>query len=488
MTQAQFLLFLISVIPVTNYCILSLCSESQKLVNILSKFLPILFFLHLVGLSNSLNSNEVYIELIETVRGVSLGFMVNAMTLKFLFLLNFFWVVLVFYSHRFLTIEGSKNINQFKLFLALAVALVNLVLIAQNLLTTLFFYNCVVLLCHFFAAKFLHRQESKFSRIFTFLLYLESLLFFFAIVATYKFANHIDFVVGGILPDNLNQFKTVVLLLLYFSGLFLSILVPSYLLHRRVNLNPLSVFGLFFLSYAFSSLYILVRIIIFIFGADNFSDAVGKIGFHYFELILLINFLILSVFLLLSKDFKSAFFYLFFNQFTFALFAIITFALYDEARIYLTLFSFLLSMALIFLCLSNFILYLEKAENKNINGLFYDMKINSILTLFALLNLIGIAPSIGTLEKFFLLKILIKQKLALGITLFVSNFFVIVILSCRIAYLLLWRQQVEKSDGDLQLAKNIDFDSGLILTTLVTAIAAFLAIVFYPLITNFFSI
>ena len=98
MTQAQFLLFLISVIPIANYMILSLFSDSEKLVNILSKFLPILFFLHLIGLSNSLNNNEVYIGIIETVRGISLGYMVNNIALKFLFLLNFIWIIFVFYS------------------------------------------------------------------------------------------------------------------------------------------------------------------------------------------------------------------------------------------------------------------------------------------------------------------------------------------------------------------------------------------------------
>lgn len=488
MTQAQFLLFLISIIPIANYMILSLCRDSEKLVNILSKFLPILFFLHLIGLSNSLNNNEVYIEIIETVRGISLGYMVNTVTLKFLFLLNFIWIIFVFYSHRFLLIEDNKLINQFKLFFAIAIALVNLIIIAQNLLSTLFFYNCLVLLCHFFAIKFLHKKETKYSYLFTFLLYLESLLFFLAIVATYKFSGRIDFMDNGVLPDHLSQTKLFILVALYLGGLFLSMALPSYLMHRNVNLNPLIIYVLFFVSYAFSSLYIFIKILVFILGLDYFSQAIQTIGFKYFEFIFLANLLISGVLMLISKNLKSAFFYLFFNQFTFSLFAIFTFAIFDETKLYLSLFSFLLSVTLVFLCLSNIILYLEKAEDKSLKGLFHELKITSILLLFAFLNLIGLVPSIGVLEKFFLLKILLKKKLLLGGLIFLTNTTIMILFTCRLAFLLVYKSESPKSEADSQLAKAIDFDSSLILTALITAIVIFLAIIFYPLITNFFSI
>ncbi len=488
MTQAQFLLFLISVIPIANYLILNLCSDSKKMVNILSKFLPILFFLHLIGLTNSLNNNEVYIKVIETVRGISLGFMVNNITLKFLFLLNFIWIIFVFYSHRFLTLEDNKLINQFKLFFAIAIALVNLILIAQNLLTTLFFYNCLVLLCHFFAIKFLHKKETKYSYLFTFLLYLESLLFFLAIVATYKFSGRIDFIDNGVLSDHLGRAKLFILLALYLGGLFLSMALPSYLLHRDINLNPLIIYVLFLVSYAFSSLYIFIKILAFVFGLDHFSQAIQIIGFKYFEFIFFLNLLISGVLMLINKNLKSVFFYLFFNQFAFAIFAIFTFAIFDEAKIYLSLFSFLLSITLVFLCLSNVILYLEKAEDKSLKGLFYDLKITSSLLFFAFLNLIGAVPSIGVLEKFFLLKILLKKKLLLGGLIFLTNATILILFTCRMAFLMICKTESRKSEADLELAKAIDFDSSLILTALITAIIVFLAIIFYPLITNFFSI
>ncbi len=488
MSQEQFLLLLIATLPLANCLILKLCSDSKKLVNIVSKFLPFLFLAQLIGLLNNLHHDEVYLEISEAVRGVSLGFAINDITLKFLFLLNFIWIIFVFYSHRFLRLEDGENPNEFKLFFALTIALINLILISQNLLTTLFFYNCLVLLCHFFAVKFLHKNETKFSYLFTFLLYLESMFFFLAIIATYKFIGRIDFVADGILPEKLNQAKYVTLLVLYLSGLFLSVALPSYLIHRNNNFDPLIVYALFFLAYAFSSLYIFVKILVFIFGINGFAAIILKIGFSYFEWIFLANLLLLGALLLLSKNLKSSFFYLFFHQFIFTLFAIFTFALYDGARVYLALFSFILSMTLVFLCLSNIILYVEKSQDKSLKGIFFDLKITTFLLIFAILNLIGIAPGIGALEKFYLLKILVTKKLFLASAIFAVNCVTLILLACRLFYLFFSQSDDKKSEQNVLWAKNIDFDSSLILTALVTAIAILLSLIFFPLLTNFFSI
>ncbi len=488
MTQAQFLLFLISVIPIASYFILSLCRDLEKLVILLSKFLPALFFMHLVGLSNSLDSQIVHIELLKAFRDVSIGFMVDHNTLKFLFLLNFLWAIITFYSNRFLIIFESKNPIRFKLFFTLTVALVNLIIISQNLLTTLLFYNCLIMFCHFFAVKLLHNEEGKFFRIFTFSLYLESLLLFLAIVATYKFSGRIDFVSGGILPENINSAKIFLLLLLFVGGLFASILIPSYYFYKKGQLHPLTIFSLFFLSYAFGSLYVLAKVVIFIFGLNNFASPITQNFLMLLQVPLFLNFIALAILMVISKNLKSSLFYLFFNQLVLAVFIIFTFAVFDPSKIYLALYSFLLSIVLLFLCLSNLTLYLEKAENKSLRGLFANFRITTILLIFALLNMIGIFPAIGGLEKFFLLKIIFSQKLIFAAIMLIINLTALAIFGFRLIYPLFKTSDYETSENDLTLAKDIDLDSSLILTNVVTAIAIFLAIIFYPLITNFFSI
>lgn len=484
MTQTQFLLLLVAIIPFANCAIIKFCDDSSKLINAIEKFLPILFLINVIGIYGNIGRDNSYLVLTEAARGISLGFALDQLGLGFLFLLNFFWLIFAFYSRRFFQIQSTKNLVNLKSFFALIIALVNLIIISKNLLSILFFYNCLIITCHFFGMKFLHKKETRFSHFFTFLLYVESIFFFLAIVATYKFAGQIDFKLGGIIAD-IDSAKYILLLVFYLVGLFLSVLVPFYLLYRDINLDLITIYGLFFLSYAFVGIYIFLKILNSIFGVKGFSLMLSGVGFTIFEWIFLFNIIASSVCLVLSKGLKSSFFYLFFQQFTFALFSIFLFAVFDEAKLNLGVLSFFLSITLIFLCISNFVLYLSQSEGKSVFGIFYDLKVSSALFIFGILNLAGAAPSIGAVEKFFLLKIIFKQKLLISGLAFFANFIGLSIFAWKVFYPFFWRNQEQKSQNDQELAKNIDFDSSLILTALTVAIAMFLSLIFFPFLVEF---
>ncbi len=441
-----------------------------------------MFLANLVGLYGNLNRDNSYLLLTEAARGIALGFDVNLLSIGFLFLLDFFWLIFAFYSQRFLHLSEAKNASELKSFFALIIAFVNLVIISKNLLSILFFYNCLIILCHFFAVKFLHKKQSKFSHFFTFLLYLESIFLFLAIVATYKFTGQIEFVEGGIMSGALDSAKYNLLLAMYLGGLFLAVLLPSHLFYREINLNPLVIYSLFFLAYGLSTLYIFIKLLGFVFGFKEFV-LMSDVFLQIIELIFLVNIVATSIFLVFSKGLKSSFFYLFFQQFLFTLFAIFIFALFDKSRICLALFSFLLSLTLIFLCVSNFVLYLSKSGEKWLSGLFHNLKITSILFVFGILNLIGIAPGIGAVENFFLLKIIWQKKLIIPEIIFVVNALALVLFAVKIFYPLFSRD--ETSEAAKKIAEEIDYDSSLILTTLTLAIAIFFGLIFFPLLGSF---
>lgn len=488
MTQTQFLLLIISILPLINCAMIKLCEEMPKLVEIATKFMPVLFLINLIGLYGDIKNNSSYLSLTEAARGVSLGFAIDQMSLGYLFLLNFFWIIFVFYSQRFLKIIGVKTPNNLQIFFALIIALVNLIIISKNLLTILFFYNCLIILCHFFSVKFLHKEQNRFSHFFTFLLYLESIFFFLAIIATYKFTGQIDFYDGGIVSEKLSSSRYALLLTLYSAGLFLSVLFPCYLFYRNINLDPLIIYVLFFLAYGFSSLYILLKLLYFTFGLSGFSFAVSGKLFSLGSFIFLINIATVSAFLALSKGIKSSFFYLFFQQFIFALFAIFAFAKFDGKHITIASLSFMLSLTLVFLCIANFVLFLMKAEKKNLHGLFFDFKITSILFIFAIANLIGIAPGVGLIEKFFLVKIVFQERSLLTGLILIANFLGLAAFSFKIIWPLFTRDDEKRSEADVELLKTIDFDSSLILTAFVVAVAIALLLILFPLATNFLTV
>ena len=481
MTQAQFLLLIIAIIPLVNCLVIRFCDSSISFANIVSKTSPVFFLAALVGLYGSVGADGSYLTISQISKGLSFGFGVDGLAINFLFFLDFLWLVFVFYSHRFLSLGEVKNINNSKLFFALIIALVNLIIISKNLLTILFLYNALVILCHFFAAKFLYKNVERFSKLFTFLLYFESIFFFLAIVGTYKISGQIDFVSGGIILDDSNPVQHVILLISYFVGLFLSILFPSYLIYRETKIDPIFAYALFFLAYALSSIYILIKLLGFTFGFELFASIMHKIGFEVFEWIFLINIIIASSFLIFSKSLKSAFFYLFFQQFIFTLLEIFIFAIFNKAKIGIAFLSFSLSLTLILFSISNFILYLNKSEEKEFYGLFYSLKVNTILFIFAGLNMLGVAPGVGVVEKFFLIKILLKKKLVVSAIAFVINIMSLAIFMWKICYPLFLNPQKTSSQTDITLAKNIDFDSNLTLPSFVIALSLVLLLVFFPL-------
>jgi formate hydrogenlyase subunit 3/multisubunit Na+/H+ antiporter MnhD subunit len=487
MTQTQFLLLLIAIIPFINCLIIKLCAESPKLVDISSKLLPTLFLANLIGLYGNLNRDNSYLVIAEATRGVALGFDVDALALGCLFLLTFFWIIFVFYSQRFFQISDAKNATNIKSFFAIIIAFLNLIIISKNLLSVLFFYNCLIILCHFFATKFLYKKQNSFTHFFTFLLYLESILLFLAIVATYKFTGQIDFVAEGIISDSLSDIQYSIILTLYLGGLFMAIFIPSYLLYRNfINLDPIIIYILFFLAYGLSTLYIFTKILAFTFGFKSFA-LMGENFLQIIEWIFLVNILATSIFLLFSKGLKSSFFYLFFQQFLFALFSIFIFAIYNKSAVCLALFSFLLSITLIFLTTSNFILYLSKSEHKWLGGLFYNLKITSVLFIFAIFNLIGLAPGIGAVEKFHLIKILFQKELIVPGIIFGINFISLLLFAWKVIYQLFLHDpeiSAEEIKSAGEIAKAIDFDSSLILTALIVAVTIFLGLILFPLLTN----
>lgn len=487
MTKTQFLILIIALIPLLNCAIIKLFSKSPNLVNLLNRAAPIFFLANLIGLYASLKTDNSFLNISDTVNDISFGFAVDRTALGFLFLLSFFWLILVFYSQRFLQINPLQNVENLKFFFTLIIAFLNLIIISKNLLSTLFFYNCLILSCHFFAIKFLHKSETKFSRFFTFLLYIESIFFFLAIVATYKFSGQINFEKGGIISQNSGFAKDGLLLAFYLIGLFCSVLLPCYLLYRNINLDPIILYIFFFLSYAFGSLYIFVKLINFIFGLKEFGDLIDHIGFNFFEIVFLLNFIAVSVFLIFSKGIKSSFFYLFFHQFIFTLFAIFLFGTFSSTSIYIAILAFFLSFTLIFISTSNLVLYLTKAQDKKLDGLFYTLPITTILLIFGLLDTIGLSPTIGTVEKFLIIKTIFREKLWLSAVILAVNFVSLALFIWKMFFPFFRRLNEAKNPEDIELARNIDFDSSLMLTGLVLAVIMFLGLILSPFITNFFS-
>ncbi len=477
----NFLLSLALIVPIFSAIIIATIPENN-FKNLIAKFTPIFFCAILCGINSRLQ-NFYSLDVISFSPHISLSFLVNKLVIKILFLLNFIWLICNFYGEKFYHLNAQKNSAKFKIFLAFFIAFLSLIFLAKNLLTLLFAYNCLALTYYFLTTKFIFKTENSTTRIFSFLILIETILLLFAIIFTAKYGESISFDASGVLND-LTGRQTMYLFAIYFSGILLTIFTSSYLLYQKnFNFDPAFTYLALPLFFGFGKLCILIKIITEIFSIGAFVVLMDKIGLTIFEIIILINLLISLVWLLFSCDFKAIFFHLFFSQLIFAIFTIFIFALYDEAFIYKLLPNFILSITLIFLTFSNIMLYLAKAENKEMSGLFYDMKVTIALMLFGFLNLVGVAPALGAVEKFSLLKIVFQNNLSLAQIIFAVNFFCLFLFTIKLFFPFFAKLEIAKSELDKKLSAKIDSSASLMLAGLVVAAA----MVLLPIIQFFYD-
>lgn len=460
--MTEILLLNLVAIPLLG-CLVASFGKQNFLTKFIDGILPVLFFANLIGIDHQFQD--------VVVSDVFRGFYLNKTGFTFLLLLNFLWLVLTFYFQRFWEINSFHNTSQLRIFFNFVIAFLVIIFVSKSLMITLFFYSCLILTAQVFVVKFLKNNEVNFLRLFNFLLYFESFFFFLAMVATYKLVGRTDFVNGGIINGNLGLDEETLLLIFYIFGLFFSALLPYFLLFRKIDLEPIVTHSFFFLSYGFGSLCILIKIIHSIFGFESFADIFSGGGFRFLEILFLFNIVIASALLLISEGIKSSFFYLFFQQFFVAIFSLLMLGIFNSEKIYLSLISFSLAITLVFFSVSNISTYLAKSEEKSLVGLFYKLPISTILLIFGILSFAGIVPTIGLIEKFFVAKAILSKHLWLSAIIVAVNSATLLIFAAKLSYCFLSDKNAPKNENNLAIARDIDFDSRLILTSILALIA-----------------
>jgi len=351
----------------------------------------------------------------------------------------------------------------------------------------LFFYVCIIVSSHFFGIKYFHKIETKFTKFFTFLLYFESFLIFLATVATFKMNGQIEFIDKIILPLNYDEFYHGIIFLLFFFGLFLAMVAPFYIFFKNIKFDGLSLFVIFLMAYAFSSGFVFLKIVSYIYGIKGFAVLAKVYGTKFFEYLFVINIGITSFFIFKERDLKASSFFLFVHQFNFLIFSILIHLAGKFNYAFISFLAFIINFILIFFCLANFEIYFKKSNEKNYKGLFYLMPITSCILFFSIFSLTGLSPSISTVDKFFIIFYIIKNKLYFSLIIYFLNFITLLAFSIKIIKIFLNKEVDNSNSKKLAIAKKIDFDSSLILSILSIAIVSFVGLIFFSYIIQFLS-
>jgi len=464
----QLVTLIIIAAPILNILLLKFFKKNLGVTTLFNKLIPIT----LLSITVMLLLNNVASELIilTPLDRLSISFDLNRNSLIFLIILDLFWLLFVIYLQKFLSLSSAKNSVYFlESFIYIVIAL-TLLAASSSLLSILIFYQIVTILFYQYSNRFLHKKDDKSSLYFSAVIYAESLILMVATIYAYQHFASLNIEYIGEHIGSLNKDQQLIFMLLLISPTLIFAIFPFSLFYRKINLNPLIIFVLFFFLFFLSHSYLFIKFYFEIFKSINISNFILTI----LEVIFLINILASSTFLVFAKGLKSSFFYLFFQQLILAIYSTILLLFFKNQFPILPLISFAASFFIMVFCLSNILLFLENSKKRKQHKIFGDLKISIILLLIAIFNIASILPSIGLQVSFLVISKIIEEKLVISAVIYaISTFSVIIFFIKTIFPLLLKDDEHEQFIQDEELAIKIDRNGYLIMPSIIFVLSIF---------------
>lgn len=469
LNQFQLITLIVSILPLGNILFLKFFKNFSPITILASKIFPIasLIITSLLLINNISREVVLYTPLDK----LEMSFLLNKNSLIFLLILNIFWSLFIFYLQKFISLSSTNNaVYFFENFLTI-IASLTLLAASNDLFSIFIFFQILVIIFYQYSNRFLHKKDSTSPSYFSAIIYLESLVLLIGVVLAYQNFDSlkIDFISKNI--SQLSSNNLVMFLTLMISPTLIFSITPFYLFYRKINLNPLIIFVLFFFSYFLSHSYLFVKFYFEIFKSIHISRLVLTI----FEVIFLFSTFAASIFLVFSKNLKSSFFYLFFQQLLVAIYSTILLLFFKYSSPILPLISFGISFFVIVCCLSNILLFFENSKKKKQERVLKDLKTSTILLVIAIANIASLLPAIGMKVSFLVISKIIKEKLVISAIIYAINIFAVIIFFVKIIFPLLLKDgEHEKFIQDEELANQIDKNYSLMAPPIIFATSLFL--------------
>ncbi len=487
MNKIQFLISFIAIIPLFALISIPFIKKDQKFISKFTMSLALIMLFNILNLSYNYDGNLNSISLLAISDNFDLGLSVTNISLIIAAIVTFIWFVITFYSNKNFIFSNDKRFFNFQIFSISLILLITLVIFSKNLVSLILFYQLLVILLYFFNNYFSSHKEFAASNNFSLISLIGSFFMLIAIFATYKIAGNIEFTNNGIL-NNVSSKKQLALLLIFIMAICPIALFPVYLFYKKLYiLNSPMIIISFIISYGLVSLIILLKIILNIFGFSEFIKNIHQFNFSYIlNFIVGINLLFSGIFMVLQNNIKKIMLHLLFNQLIFAIFL---FLILHQAinQFIITVIAFILSQSLIFLSLGNINLYLMKAKEKTLAGIFYKLKYNTILLIFAFGSIVGAVPAIGMVEKWIFIQNYLINEFDFNLLIIFTNIILILISVIRIISPLFAKDK-NINEEDNALALRIDRDLSLISPSIIIASLMLIFFIFSGLINGYLKL
>lgn len=405
-------------------------------------------------------------------QNLNLEFGLDKINKLFVILLGAVWLGFACYLPQYFILSGEKKCYQFNILCGVVIYFLSLIVLSKNLITVLLFYQLLAFVTYIFANYFSVKAGQKAAHNFGFFTLLAPIFLFFATSIIYKTVGTLQFTAGGVfVSENINLLKYVIIFCFCILALGAIAFAPLYLLYSNLYylsapvLLVILLFGL-----GLGNLLILFKIINYIFGANLFFTYFEKINYqNLLTVVIGFNLLIPALLAALSKNLKQTLIFLFFNQLIWMIFVFLIVG-FSPYKMTTSLFSFVLGFFVIFLAIGNINVYLLNSGEKNLNGAFHKLRLTIIGLILGLLNITGLAPTIGGMEKYLALKQILLDHNLIAFAVLLINTILLLVISIRIIYPMLEFPGQNQNPKHHEVAKDIESNLSLILPILIVGL------------------
>ncbi|WP_022851893.1 monovalent cation/H+ antiporter subunit D family protein [Limisalsivibrio acetivorans] len=354
-----------------------------------------------------LQGKEIELTLIEAYPGLDIMFRVDSLGLFFALMASSLWIITSFYSISY--VRAMKEHAQTRYFMCFAGSLSATMgaAFAGNLFTMYIFYEMLTLFTY---PLILHEETSEAFRgakiYLTYLLGTSIAFLLPAVLITYFVTGTTDFTAGGLFVEAMSGGTSAGLLgftfFLFIAGTAKAGIMPfhSWLPNAMVAPTPVSSL-LHAVAVVKMGVFVVLRIVLFVFGVDLLKDIGAGTVLAYFASITII---VSSIIAMRQDNIKARLAYSTVSQLSYIVVGVslLSTSAVKGSIMHMMVHGF--SKITLFFWAGAVYVALGKKYISQINGIAKKMPISMAIFTIGALSLIGIPPMAGFISKFYLMK------------------------------------------------------------------------------------
>jgi multicomponent Na+:H+ antiporter subunit D len=367
------------------------------LIHILISFISFLFSIHILINKNIFLYKEINV--IEVLENITISFNLDYLGLVFLVVSNGLWFMTSIYANRYLKLNDYSRHGSFFIFFLISMMSTNAIIYSANLFTTFIFYE-ILTLATYPLVVFKSDEKSILSgKKYLYYLLGTSIIFLLpAIIITYNVTGTLAYTENGIFSAH--DYNLInLLIVLFLFGVAKSAIMPFHKWLPTAMVAPTPVSALLHaVAVVKSGVYILIKIMIYIFGLNVLKD----IGANLFILFASLTIILSSIIALKQDSIKLRLAYSTIGQLSYIVLGVAILAPYSILASVLHIIFHALGKIILFLASGSIATQTGIKNVTKMDNLSSRLPYTCLLMSLGALIMVGLPPTIGFISKWYL--------------------------------------------------------------------------------------